>query len=99
MNRINLALLFALLASALWLVNVSYQARRLYTELDRAHAEERKLVAEYKRLDAERQAQATNLRVEQVARDKLGMRSPTPAVTQYVHDPLAARDATMVVKR
>ena len=37
--------------------------------------------AEYQeRLKAERHAQATNLRVEQVARERLGMRVITPAV-------------------
>jgi cell division protein FtsL len=88
MTRLNaLVLLLALLASSLYLVNVSYDARRLFSELDSARAEERKLQAEFKRLDAERQAQATNLRVDKVARDRLGMRTATPAVTQFVGDP------------
>jgi cell division protein FtsL len=38
------------------------------------------------RLDAEAQAQATHLRVEQVARDKLRMCSASPAITHYVTD-------------
>jgi len=92
-TRLNLLLLLALLASSLYLVNVSYESRRVFVELDRAHTEELRLASELKRLDAERQAQATNLRVEKVARDKLGMRNATPAVTQYVHDAGVSSDA------
>jgi cell division protein FtsL len=87
MTRVYAALLLvALLVSSLYLVGVSYQARRLFGELDAARAEQRKLDAEFKRLDAERQAQATNLRVDKVARDRLGMHPATPAVTQFVVD-------------
>jgi hypothetical protein len=42
-------------------------------------------------LESERQAQATPLRVEQVARDRLGMRTASAAVTLYVEAPRAAR--------
>lgn len=89
MTKLNLVLIAALLASALLLVRTSYEARRLFAELDKARVEQRKLDAEYKRLDAERQTQATHLRVERVARDKLAMRPATPAVTAYVGDPAA----------
>jgi len=84
MNRLNVVLLIALLASSVYLVRVSYDARKLFAELDRAQAEERLLDSEHERLKAEKQAQATPLRVEKTARDKLGMRTATPAVTQYV---------------
>lgn len=86
MTKLNLVLLVMLLASSLYLVKTSYEARRLFSQLDRARAEQRQLDTEFKRLDAERQAQATHLRVEKVARDKLQMRNATPAVTQYVTD-------------
>jgi cell division protein FtsL len=81
---VNLLLLAALLASCLYLVKTSYEARRLFHALDRARLEQGKLDTEFKRLDAERQAQATHLRVEKVAREKLRMRTAAPAVTQYV---------------
>ena len=84
MTRLNLVLLVALLVSSVYLVRVSYDARRLFTELDRARSEERLLDSEHERLKAEKQAQATPLRVEKTARDKLAMRTATPAVTQYV---------------
>jgi cell division protein FtsL len=86
----NLLLLVALLASCLYLVKTSYEARRLFASLDRAKAEQVLLDTESKRLDAERQAQATHLRVEKVAREKLHMRTATPAVTQYVFEGGAA---------
>ena len=84
MSRLSLVLLLVLLASSVYLVRVSYDARRLVTELDRARSEERLLDSEHERLKAEKQAQATPLRVEKAARDKLAMRSATPAVTHYV---------------
>ena len=86
MTRMNLLLLFALIASSLYLVRTAYDSRRLFAELDRAKAEAAKLDTEFKRLEAERQAAATNLRVERTARDRLAMRNATPAVTVYVND-------------
>jgi cell division protein FtsL len=90
MTKLNIVLLLALLASCLLLVRTSYEARRLFAEVDKARAEQKRLDAEYKRLDAERQAQATHLRVEKVAREKLAMRPATPAVTAYVQDAASA---------
>ena len=84
MTRVNVVLLIMLLASSLYLVRVSYDARRLFAELDRAQGEERQLDTEFERLKAEKQSQATPLRVEKTAREKLAMRTATPAITQYV---------------
>ena len=109
MTRLNLVLLLAVLASALYLVNVQYESRRLFTELDRAIAEAHRLELEHKRLQVEKRAQATPLRVEKLAREKLQMRSATPAITSYATyaEPMApdtngvgtpARAATGVVR-
>ena len=84
MTRLNLVLLLAVLASALYLVRIQYESRRLYVELEKAIAENRKLDAENERLQVEKRAQATPLRVEKLAKDKLQMRTVTPAITQYV---------------
>ena len=84
MTRFNLVLLIALLFSAVYLIRVSHESRRLFTELDRARTDERLLDNEFERLKSDKQSQATPLRVEKAARDKLAMRSATPAVTQYV---------------
>lgn len=88
MTRVSIALLLAVIASALYLVHTQYESRLLYTELDRALAEARRLETEHQRLQVEKRAQATPLRVEQLARNKLHMRTATPAITQYVTDPL-----------
>ncbi len=87
MNRVNLVLLTALILSSLYLVSLAYESRRLYTAVDRAQAEQRRLDHEHERLLAERQSESTSLRVERLARDKLSMRSATPAVTQFVSMP------------
>ena len=98
MNRLNLVLLVLLLLSSLYLVRVSYEARRHFADLDRAQAEERLLASDYERLKSERQAQATPLRVEKMARDKLGMRAATPAVTHYVEYAPAGPAAPMAAQ-
>jgi len=84
MTRLNLVLLIAVLASALYLVRTQYESRRLYVELEKAQAESRKLAAENERLQVDKRAQATPLRVEKIAKDKLQMRTATPVITQYV---------------
>ena len=91
MTRLNIVLLLAVVASAMYLVRTQYESRRLYTELDRAVAEARRLETEHERLQVEKRAQATPLRVERVAREKLGMRGANAAVTLYVAPPEAAR--------
>jgi len=93
MTRINLLLLLALVISSVYLVHVSYESRRLFAALDRAQGESRQLEIEHERLKAEKQSQATPLRVERVARERLAMRSATPAVTQYVTYAAAASAA------
>lgn len=84
MLRLNLTLLVAVLASALYLVQVQYDSRRLYTEIERAQNEARKLDIEHERLQLEKRAQATPARVERLAKDQLHMKPATPAITQYV---------------
>ena len=86
MTRIHFVLLVALIFSCLALVQTQYESRRLFDETNRARDELARLDAEAQRLEAERQAQATHLRVEKVAREKLAMRTVTPAVTQFVVD-------------
>lgn len=84
MIRLNLVLLLAVLASALYLVRVQYDSRRLYAEIERAEGDFRKLEIEHERLQVAKRAQATAGRVEKLAREQLHMRPATPAITQYV---------------
>ncbi len=80
MAKLNFILILAVLASGLVLVHNAYESRRLFAERERALNEGQRLAADAERLKAERHAQATNLRVEQVARERLGMRLISPAV-------------------
>ena len=91
MARVNLLLIVLVLGSALYLVHTQYESRQLYTALDRAHSEMRRLDTEHERLQVEKRAQATPLRVETLARAQLHMRTATPAITQYVTDPASAQ--------
>ena len=84
MTRFNVVLMLAVIASALYLVHTQYESRRLYVELEKAAAQTRKLDVENERLQVEKRAQATPLRVEKLAKDRLQMRTATPAITQYV---------------
>jgi cell division protein FtsL len=86
MSKLNVLLLIALLLSCLVQVRTAYESRRLFAALDAARLEQKQLDAQFKRLDAEAQAQGTHLRVERTAREKLQMRTATPAVTAYVQD-------------
>jgi cell division protein FtsL len=90
MTRLSVLLLIALILSGLYLVKTSYESRRLFAELERAKTEEQQLAADAKRLDAERRTEATHLKVERTAREKLAMRLATPDVTVYVSDGRAA---------
>jgi cell division protein FtsL len=93
MTRLNILLALGLIGSGLLLVNSAYETRRLFSAIERAKAEERQLESEFKRLDAERQVQATHLRVERVARERLQMRTVTPAVTHWVVERPPGADA------
>jgi len=95
MTRLNIVLLVAVLASALWVVRTQYESRVLYTAWDRAVAEARRLEQEHERLQVEKRAQATPLRVETLARTQLQMHTATPSITQYVSDPASVQGRTV----
>lgn len=90
MARLNLVLLLAVVASALYLVHTQYESRRLYVELEKATAQSRKIALENERLQVEKRAQATPLKIENLAQERLHMRTATPAITQYVTHQAAA---------
>ncbi|MBH9552354.1 cell division protein FtsL [Inhella gelatinilytica] len=79
--RLNVLLLVALVLSALAQVRQSYEHRRTFAAFERSKFEARKLEADLAHLQAERENEATNLRVEQLARERLLMRPISPAVT------------------
>ncbi|WHZ10457.1 MAG: Cell division protein FtsL [Burkholderiaceae bacterium] len=84
MIRLNLLLLLVVLTSALYLVHVQYESRVLFTAIDRATNESKKLAQETDTLQVEKRTQATPGRIEQLATTQLMMRPASPAITQYV---------------
>ena len=84
MSRLSIFLLLTVTASALMLVHSQYETRRLFMALESAIKEAKRLEIDEDRLQVERRAQATPLRVEQIARQQLQMRTASPAITQYV---------------
>lgn len=84
MTRLNVFLLLAVLACAMALVHNQYESRRLFMALEAARKEAHRLEVDHDRLQVERRAQATPLRVEKIARQQLQMRTASPAITQYV---------------
>lgn len=83
MSRLNLLLLVLLLLSAFALVHFRYDARKLYTALDRAQRHGRELEADHEALVAQKQATASTAHVLQVATGQLGMRTADPSITIY----------------
>jgi cell division protein FtsL len=86
--RLNLFLLVCVLVSAGYLVNVQYESRRLFADINKAEQEGRRLEADFERLQVEKRAQATPGRIEKLAREQLQMRGNHPAITHYVNVPL-----------
>lgn len=84
MTRLNILLLLAVIASALYLVQVSYETRRQFIALERERNQSQRLDQEADKLRVLLRTQATHLRVEQMARERLQMTVATPAVTQYL---------------
>ena len=86
MIRLNLMLLLAVLASAIYLVHTQYESRRLYTAVDKARSQASRLAADHEQLVAKKRAQAAAARVQLIATRRLKMRAVTPGITQYVHE-------------
>ena len=90
MTRLSVLLLLAVVVSAMVLVHSQYESRRLFMALEAEGKESKRLEVEHERLQVERRAQATPLRVEQIARQQLQMRMVSPGITQYIAAPQAA---------
>ncbi len=87
MIRLNLVLMLAVLVSAFYLVHTQYESRRLYTALDRAQSQARRLDVEHDQLQVAKRAEAAAARVQMLATRRLQMRPVTPGVTHYVQVP------------
>jgi cell division protein FtsL len=78
MLRVNLILLLIVVACALGTVSANHRARKLFTEFEREQSRMRDLDVEWGQLQLEQSTWAGHSRIEQIARDKLGMRTPPP---------------------
>jgi cell division protein FtsL len=82
MARLNLLLLLIVVACALSAVTSNHRARKLFTEFENEQKRMRDLEVEWGQLQLEQSTWAAHVRVEKIARDKLGMR--TPAASQVI---------------
>lgn len=98
MIRINFMLIAAVLATMLYIVKTQYESRQLFVAIEKATVEVRRLELTHSSLQVESRAQATPLIIEKLAKEKLQMRSATPAVTQYISNTGIAKTPTEVAK-
>ncbi|TAK90570.1 MAG: cell division protein FtsL [Burkholderiaceae bacterium] len=86
MNRLNLnlVLLCALIICALLLVSAQQRARHVFVDLERAQQQQRQLEVQWNQLQLEQGTLTQHDRVEQTARQTLGMQNVTPAQTHYL---------------
>lgn len=84
MTRLNLILFFALIFSALGLVNSQYKARKLYIELEQLDQAAKQYDQEYGQLQLEQSTWAMHSRIELVATQVLQMRVPDSKRIQIV---------------
>ena len=85
MARLNIILAVVLLLSCFWLIRTSYESRHLFVELEKAQSQSHELQIDFDRLQVDKRAQATPLRVERLAREKLHMFNNSPSYTHYVN--------------
>ena len=77
-------LLVALVGSGIAVVHSRHEHRMLFIELTRLERERDELNIEFGRLQLEQATWGETFRIERVARDRLGMRSPEPAEIRVV---------------
>lgn len=84
MTRLNLILFFALIFSALGLVNAQHKARNLYIELEQLSQAAKQADQEYGQLQLEQSTWAMHSRIEQIASQQLQMQVPDAKRVQVV---------------
>ena len=84
MTRLNLGLLLLLVLCALATVTASHQGRKLFNQLDRAQAEQKRIEVEWGQLRLEQSTWAKHALVEGIARRQLSMRAPDQRHLQFV---------------
>jgi cell division protein FtsL len=82
--NLNLILLLVLVICALSVVKANHQARKLFIALGAEQKHLRDLNIEWGQLQLEQSTWAANVRVEKLAREKLGMKRPAPGEVMSV---------------
>ena len=95
MTRLNLILFFALIFSALGLVNSQHKARNLYIELEQLNQSSKQADQEYGQLQLEQSTWAMHSRIEEIASQQLQMQVPDAKRVQVV---IAKEDVVVVVE-
>lgn len=90
MTRLNLILFFALIFSALGLVNAQHKARKQYIELEQLAQAAKQYDQEYGQLQLEQSTWAMHSRIELVATQVLQMRVPDSKRIQVVSSSMKA---------
>ena len=85
MTRVNLVLLAVLVACALATVTSNHQARKLFMELERARAEQKRIDVEWGQLQLEQSTWAKHALIEGIATRSLAMRAPDARRLQFVN--------------
>jgi cell division protein FtsL len=88
MVRLQLILVVLTVLCALSVVNANHQARKLFVALGAEQKHARDLETEWGQLQLEQSTWAAHIRVENLARGKLGMRRPAPG--EIILDELGA---------
>lgn len=73
---VNVALTLALVVSALAVVHTVWRNRTLFAQLQQLRQQRDKLNVQWGRLQLEESTWATHARIQQVAREQLGMHMP-----------------------
>ncbi|HEY8856369.1 MAG TPA: cell division protein FtsL [Rugosibacter sp.] len=92
--NLNLMLLLVVVICALSVVKTNHQSRKLFIALEAEQKHLRDLNIEWGQLQLEQSTWAANVRVETLAREKLGMKRPAPGDVMSIDD--AKSDATAI---
>ena len=84
MFKLNIFLVFMLIASALGVVTSQHMVRKLFMALENEKGIERKLDVEWGRLQLEQSTLIMHGRIEQIAKERLSMTVPAASSIQII---------------
>ena len=84
MSRLDILLLFILIACALSAVNATNQQRQIFIDLEQSQSHTRRLQQDYAQLQYQQSALSKTSRIENVAVSQLKMQPVTSGRTQYL---------------